>query len=28
MVVHNKHNGMTASQIAAESQGFAANWGA
>ncbi|KAF8220442.1 hypothetical protein L208DRAFT_1382661 [Tricholoma matsutake] len=28
MVVHNKCNGMTASQIAAESQGFAASWGA
>jgi len=28
MVVHNKRNGMTASRIAAESQGFAANWGA
>lgn len=27
MVVHNKRNGMTASKIAAESQGFAANWG-
>jgi hypothetical protein len=27
MVVHNKHNGMTASKIAAESQEFAANWG-
>jgi hypothetical protein len=27
MVVHNKRNGMIASQIAAESQGFAVNWG-
>ncbi|KIL55377.1 hypothetical protein M378DRAFT_90974 [Amanita muscaria Koide BX008] len=27
MVVHNKRDGMTASQIAAESQGFAVNWG-